>query len=177
MLLGLAEPLEAPQLSLFRCWITSKHILVHYITNCGYFSLIFLFNMAVFGVVTQKSCCLQGTGTVQGDRNAWKVALMVMGLFCLLGATWALAFFTHGTSSEPVLYLFTILNSLQGQGQLRAGLPGLGWGRWRREDPAWQGLDQGSQGTSIFPALSCTSICQGMSSRGSQPLAWSWSWL
>ncbi|XP_049662511.1 adhesion G protein-coupled receptor G3-like isoform X3 [Accipiter gentilis] len=96
------------------CWITSKRLLVHYITNCGYFSLIFLFNMAVFGVVTQKSCCLQGTGTVQGDRNTWKVALMVMGLFCLLGATWALAFFTHGTSSEPVLYLFTILNSLQG---------------------------------------------------------------
>ncbi|NXX55517.1 AGRG3 protein, partial [Scopus umbretta] len=96
------------------CWITSKHLLVHYITNCGYFGLIFLFNMAVFGVVTQKSCCLQGTGVVQGDRKAWKVALVVVGLFCLLGATWALAFLTHGTSSVPMLYLFTILNSLQG---------------------------------------------------------------
>lgn len=126
MLPGLAEPLEALRLSLFRCWITSKHVLVHYITNCGYFGLIFLFNMAVFGVVTQKSCCLQGTGTLQGDRKAWKVALVAMGLFCLLGATWALTFLTHGTSSAPVLYLFTILNSLQGQGRLRAGLPGLG---------------------------------------------------
>ncbi|NWS67429.1 AGRG3 protein, partial [Crotophaga sulcirostris] len=96
------------------CWITSKYLLVHYITNCGYFSLIFLFNVAVFGVVTQKSCCLQGTGVVQGDRKAWKVALVAMGLFSLLGATWALAFLTHGTSSAPVLYLFTILNSLQG---------------------------------------------------------------
>ncbi|XP_032848713.1 adhesion G protein-coupled receptor G3 [Tyto alba] len=96
------------------CWITSKHLLVHYITNCGYFGLIFLFNMAVFGVVTQKSCCLQGTGVVQGDRKAWKVALVAMGLFCLLGATWALAFLTHGTSSVPMIYLFTILNSLQG---------------------------------------------------------------
>ncbi|NXQ86988.1 AGRG3 protein, partial [Nyctibius grandis] len=96
------------------CWITSKYLLVHYITNCAYFGLIFLFNMAVFGVVTQKSCCLQGTGTVQGDRKAWKVVFMAMGLFCLLGATWALAFLTHGTSSAPVLYLFTILNSLQG---------------------------------------------------------------
>ncbi|KFW12388.1 putative G-protein coupled receptor 97, partial [Fulmarus glacialis] len=96
------------------CWITSEHLLVHYITNCGYFGLIFLFNMAVFGVVTQKSCCLQGTGAVQGDRKAWKVALGALGLFCLLGATWALAFLTHGTSSAPMLYLFTILNSLQG---------------------------------------------------------------
>ncbi|NWZ34822.1 AGRG3 protein, partial [Brachypodius atriceps] len=95
------------------CWITSKHLLVHYITNCGYFGLIFLFNMAVFGVVTQKSCSLQGTGAVQGYRKPWKVALVATGLFCLLGATWALAFLTYGISSAPMLYLFTILNSLQ----------------------------------------------------------------
>ncbi|NWH24339.1 AGRG3 protein, partial [Grus americana] len=96
------------------CWITSKYLLVHYITNCGYFSLIFLFNMAVFGVVTQKSCCLQGTGVIHQDRKAWKVALVAVGLFCLLGTTWALAFLTHSTSSAPILYLFTILNSVQG---------------------------------------------------------------
>ncbi|XP_039931237.1 adhesion G protein-coupled receptor G3 [Hirundo rustica] len=96
------------------CWITSKHLLVHYITNCGYFGLIFLFNMAVFGVVTHKSCSLQGTGAVQGYRKPWKVALVAAGLFCLLGATWALAFLTYGISSTPVLYLFTLLNSLQG---------------------------------------------------------------
>ncbi|NXD30093.1 AGRG3 protein, partial [Spelaeornis formosus] len=96
------------------CWITSKHLLVHYITNCGYFGLIFLFNMAVFGVVTQKSCSLQSTGAVQGYRKPWKVALVAAGLFCLLGATWALAFLTYGISSTAVLYLFTILNSLQG---------------------------------------------------------------
>ncbi|NWY10793.1 AGRG3 protein, partial [Aphelocoma coerulescens] len=96
------------------CWITSKHLLVHYITNCGYFGLIFLFNMAVFGVVTQKSCSLQNTGAVQGHRKPWKVALVAAGLFCLLGATWALAFLTYGISSAAVLYIFTILNSLQG---------------------------------------------------------------
>ncbi|NXC54882.1 AGRG3 protein, partial [Aleadryas rufinucha] len=96
------------------CWITSDYMLVHYITNCGYFGLIFLFNMAIFGVVTQKSCSLQGTGTVQGYRKPWKVALVAAGLFCLLGATWALAFLTYGISSAPMLYLFTIFNSLQG---------------------------------------------------------------
>ncbi|NXF86140.1 AGRG3 protein, partial [Eubucco bourcierii] len=98
----------------YLCWITSKHLLVHYITNCGYFGLIFLFNMAVFAVVIHKSCYLQGTGAGQQGRKAWKVALVAAGLFCLLGATWALAFLTHGTSSGPMLYLFTILNSLQG---------------------------------------------------------------
>ncbi|KAJ7426433.1 adhesion G protein-coupled receptor G3 [Willisornis vidua] len=96
------------------CWITSKHILVHYITNCGYFSLIFLFNMAVCGVVTQKSCSLQVTGAVQGGPKTWKVTLVAAGLFCLLGATWGLAFLTRGISSTPLLYLFSILNSLQG---------------------------------------------------------------
>ncbi|NXM90920.1 AGRG3 protein, partial [Oenanthe oenanthe] len=96
------------------CWITSEHLLVHYITNCGYFGLIFLFNMAIFGVVTQKSCSLQGTGAVQGYQKPWKVALVAAGLFCLLGATWATVFLTYGTSSTAVLYLFTILNSSQG---------------------------------------------------------------
>ncbi|XP_071423586.1 adhesion G protein-coupled receptor G3 [Pithys albifrons albifrons] len=96
------------------CWITSKHILVHYITNCGYFSLIFLFNVAVFGVVTQKSCSLQVTGAVQEGPKTWKVTLVAAGLFCLLGATWALAFLTRGISSTPLVYLFSILNSLQG---------------------------------------------------------------
>ncbi|KFP76318.1 putative G-protein coupled receptor 97, partial [Acanthisitta chloris] len=96
------------------CWITSKHVLVHYITNCSYFGLIFLFNTAVFGVVTQKSCSLQRTSAVQGDYKPWKVTLVAAGLFSLLGATWALAFLSYGTSSAPVLYLFTILNSLQG---------------------------------------------------------------
>ncbi|NWT94114.1 AGRG3 protein, partial [Urocynchramus pylzowi] len=96
------------------CWITSKHLLLHYITNCGYFGLIFLFNTAVCGVATQRSCSLQGSGAVQGYREPWKVALVAAGLFCLLGATWALAFLTYGISSAAVLYLFTVLNSLQG---------------------------------------------------------------
>ncbi|NXD39038.1 AGRG3 protein, partial [Copsychus sechellarum] len=96
------------------CWITPKHRLVHYITNCGYFGLIFLFNMAIFGVVTQKSCSLQGTGAVQGYQKPWKVALVAAGLFCLLGVTWAMVFLTYGISSTAMLYLFTILNSSQG---------------------------------------------------------------
>uniref|UniRef100_A0A663MSA8 Adhesion G protein-coupled receptor G3 n=1 Tax=Athene cunicularia TaxID=194338 RepID=A0A663MSA8_ATHCN len=93
-------------LSLFRCWIPSEHVLVHYITNCGYFGLIFLFNMGVFGMVIQKSCCLKDTGVVQRDHKAWKVALVAAGLFCLLGVTWALAFLTVYLPFPAGIFIF-----------------------------------------------------------------------
>nr|XP_009664357.1 PREDICTED: probable G-protein coupled receptor 97 [Struthio camelus australis] len=96
------------------CWINSEHIMVHYITNCGYFGLIFLFNMVIFGVVAWKNYHLQSTRAAKETRKTWKVGLMAMGLFCLLGATWALAFLTYGNTSVAIRYLFTILNSLQG---------------------------------------------------------------
>ncbi|NXI66285.1 AGRG3 protein, partial [Anseranas semipalmata] len=96
------------------CWINSEHLLVHYITNCGYFGLIFLFNTAIFGVVAWKNCHLWSTRVVQGHCKAWRVVLSAVGLFCLLGATWALAFLNYGSSSVPMLYLSAILNSLQG---------------------------------------------------------------
>ncbi|POI27215.1 hypothetical protein CIB84_009035 [Bambusicola thoracicus] len=96
------------------CWINSEHLLVHYITNCGYFGLIFLFNTVIFGVVAWKNCHLWRSGVMQGHCKAWKVALAAMGLFCLLGATWALSFLSYGSSSMPTLFLAAILNSLQG---------------------------------------------------------------
>ncbi|XP_068549488.1 adhesion G protein-coupled receptor G3 [Anas acuta] len=96
------------------CWINSEHVLVHYITNCGYFGLVFLFNTVIFGVVAWKNCHLWSTGMVQGHCKAWRVALAVVGLFCLLGVTWALTFLSYGSSSVLMLYLSAILNSLQG---------------------------------------------------------------
>ncbi|XP_015729171.1 adhesion G protein-coupled receptor G3 [Coturnix japonica] len=96
------------------CWINSEHLLVHYITNCGYFGLIFLFNTVIFGVVAWKNCHLWRSGVMQGPCKAWKVALSALGLFCLLGATWALSFLSYSSSSAPILFLAAILNSLQG---------------------------------------------------------------
>ncbi|NXE54977.1 AGRG3 protein, partial [Casuarius casuarius] len=96
------------------CWIRPEHVMVHYITNCGYFGLIFLFNTVIFGVVAWKNYRLQSTRAAKENRKAWKVGLMAVGLFCLLGATWSLAFLTYGNTSVPTRYLFTILNSLQG---------------------------------------------------------------
>ncbi|NXJ13570.1 AGRG3 protein, partial [Odontophorus gujanensis] len=102
------------QTAVHLCWINSEHLLVHYITNCGYFGLIFLFNTVIFGVVAWKNCHLWRSGVVQGHCKAWKVVLAAVGLFCLLGATWALAFLSYGSSSVPMLFLAAILNSLQG---------------------------------------------------------------
>ncbi|XP_062442891.1 adhesion G protein-coupled receptor G3 [Rhea pennata] len=96
------------------CWINSEHVMVHYITNCGYFGLIFLFNTVIFGVVAWKNYHLQSSRPAKENKEAWKTGLMAVGLFCLLGATWALAFLTYGNTSVPTRYLFTILNSLQG---------------------------------------------------------------
>ncbi|XP_048815010.1 adhesion G protein-coupled receptor G3 [Lagopus muta] len=127
------------------CWINSEHLLVHYITNCGYFGLIFLFNTIIFGVVAWKNCHLWRSGVMQGHCKAWKVVLAAMGLFCLLGATWALSFLSYGSSSMPMLVLAAILNSLQGQGRL----PGSGWeGVGGRRSMAV--VDNESQGVFIF---------------------------
>ncbi|XP_067158943.1 adhesion G protein-coupled receptor G3 [Apteryx mantelli] len=103
---------DQPIMSL--CFIKYEHVMVHYITNCGYFGLIFLFNTVIFGVVAWKNYHLQSTRAVKENRKAWKVGLMAVGLFCLLGATWALAFLTYGNAFVPLRYLFAILNSLQG---------------------------------------------------------------
>ncbi|NXV91318.1 AGRG5 protein, partial [Calonectris borealis] len=89
-----------------RCWLTSPA--AHYATLCCA-GLILLFNMLVLGrVVTILRRIRQQKGQARKD---W---VTVLGLTCLLGTTWGLAFFSFGVFLVPQLYLFTILNSLQG---------------------------------------------------------------
>uniref|UniRef100_A0A8D0GQH6 G-protein coupled receptors family 2 profile 2 domain-containing protein n=1 Tax=Sphenodon punctatus TaxID=8508 RepID=A0A8D0GQH6_SPHPU len=103
------------QTTLSLCWIRKEYQLVHYITNCGYFSLIFFFNATVLAVVAGKIFCLQSTIAGKEEKTqAWKGGITVLGLSCLLGATWGLIFFAYNPMPVPALYLFTIVNSLQG---------------------------------------------------------------
>ncbi|NXH75132.1 AGRG5 protein, partial [Hydrobates tethys] len=89
-----------------RCWLTSP--LAHYATFC-YAGLILLFNTLVLGTVVT---ILRRIRRQKGQaRKDW---VTVLGLTCLLGTTWGLAFFSFGVFLVPQLYLFTILNSLQG---------------------------------------------------------------
>nr|XP_013032036.2 adhesion G-protein coupled receptor G5 isoform X2 [Anser cygnoides] len=88
------------------CWLTSR--LAHSVTLC-YAGLILLFNMLMLVAVVAM---LRRIQRQKGQaRRHWAT---VLGLTCLLGTTWGLAFFSFGVFLIPQLYLFTILNSLQG---------------------------------------------------------------
>ncbi|NXG36752.1 AGRG5 protein, partial [Dromaius novaehollandiae] len=88
------------------CWLTSQE--VHYGTLC-YAGLILLINTLVLLIVMRM---LRSRRHQKGmARKDW---VTVLGLTYLLGTTWGLAFFSFGVFFIPQLYLFTILNSLQG---------------------------------------------------------------
>ncbi|NWH24333.1 AGRG5 protein, partial [Grus americana] len=88
------------------CWLTSEP--AHKATLC-YTGLILLFNMLVLGRVMMILRRMR-----QQSGQARKDWVTVLGLTCLVGTTWGLAFFSFGVFLVPQLYLFTILNSLQG---------------------------------------------------------------
>ncbi|NXF84600.1 AGRG5 protein, partial [Eubucco bourcierii] len=88
------------------CWITTSP--AYYATLC-YAGLILLFNTLVLGRVLMIVWRIQ-----QQKGQARKDWVTVLGLTCLLGITWGLAFFSFGIFLVPQIYLFTILNSLQG---------------------------------------------------------------
>ncbi|XP_064885262.1 adhesion G-protein coupled receptor G5 isoform X4 [Columba livia] len=88
------------------CWLTSWS--AHYATLL-YAGLILLFNTVVLGRVVAIL-----RRTQQLKRQARKDWVTVLGLTCLLGTTWGLVFFHFGTLLIAQLYIFTILNSLQG---------------------------------------------------------------
>ncbi|NXL07213.1 AGRG5 protein, partial [Mesembrinibis cayennensis] len=88
------------------CWLTS---LPAYYATFSYAGLILLFNTLVLGRVMMILRRIQ-----RQKGQARKDCVTVLGLTCLLGTTWGLVFFSFGVFLIPQLYLFTILNSLQG---------------------------------------------------------------
>ncbi len=106
----------------FRCWINTQS--VSYITVNGYLGLVMLFNMVMLGVVLVKMHRLRSQNLQIKDqrRRVWKEWVSLLGLSCVLGVPWVLAFSTYGPLSLPALYVFTILNSLQGKHLLQCYL-------------------------------------------------------
>ncbi|NXY16766.1 AGRG1 protein, partial [Atrichornis clamosus] len=90
------------------CWITSP--LIHNIVNLGFFSLVFLFNSVMLGAMVREILRQNKKG------HKLKHILALFGLSILLGIPWALIFFsfTSGVFCLVSLYIFTIINSLQG---------------------------------------------------------------
>ncbi|NXJ82637.1 AGRG1 protein, partial [Trogon melanurus] len=90
------------------CWITSP--LIHNVVNLGFFSLVFLFNSVMLGAMVREILRQNKKG------HKLKHVLALFGLSVLLGIPWALVFFsfTTGVFRLISLYIFTIINSLQG---------------------------------------------------------------
>ncbi|TRY95084.1 hypothetical protein DNTS_004180 [Danionella cerebrum] len=95
------------------CWI--KEPIVFYGVNLVYFTVIFLLNLGILITVTTQIFQLKRTRSKNGKLPVWKDAVTVLGLMCILGTTWGLAFFSSGKTVYPILYLFCIFNSMQGR--------------------------------------------------------------
>ncbi|XP_039469429.1 adhesion G-protein coupled receptor G2-like [Oreochromis aureus] len=94
------------------CYITTYEVKM--VTTVGLFSLVFLFNVIMFGVTVRRVWilrCSQEFGQVDRDR-ARKDLFTLLGVITLLCLTWGLVFFYFGYLTTPGLYLFCILNSL-----------------------------------------------------------------
>ncbi|XP_074864753.1 adhesion G-protein coupled receptor G5 isoform X2 [Carettochelys insculpta] len=93
------------------CWVTDWG--VRYILNPGYTGLIVLFNLIILVTVTQM-LRMRRLKVKSQKEQVKKDLVTVLGLTCLLGTTWTLAFLGFGRFLIPQLFLFTCLNSLQG---------------------------------------------------------------
>ncbi|NXJ25318.1 AGRG1 protein, partial [Dicrurus megarhynchus] len=102
------ESIDGRSVNATICWITSP--LIHNIVNLGFFSLVFLFNSVMLGAMVREILRQNKKG------HKLKHVLALFGLSILLGIPWALIFFsfTSGVFCLVSLYIFTIINSLQG---------------------------------------------------------------
>ncbi|XP_059366200.1 adhesion G-protein coupled receptor G5-like [Carassius carassius] len=92
------------------CWMlkNDKSLLAHYIINVGLLAVVVSSGAVMLFVVVREI----------RNRPDWKkihvAFLSIWGLTCLFGTTWGLGFLDFGPLSEAILFLFCIINSLQG---------------------------------------------------------------
>ncbi|XP_018553030.1 adhesion G-protein coupled receptor G1 [Lates calcarifer] len=109
------------------CWLNSSFpqmLVVSFITNVAFPCLVILYNSCMLGLVMFKLWGIRGgsggTESSSGRKEMnkekrsrlWKDCATLLGLSCVLGLPWGLASTTY--ISLPGIYVFTILNSLQG---------------------------------------------------------------
>ncbi|XP_050971277.1 adhesion G-protein coupled receptor G1 isoform X2 [Labeo rohita] len=94
----------------FMCWmlVNEKSLLAHYIINVGLLAVVVSSGAVMLFLVVREI----------RNRPDWKkihvAFLSIWGLTCLFGTTWGLGFLDFGPLSEAILFLFCIINSLQG---------------------------------------------------------------
>ncbi|AWP02011.1 putative G-protein coupled receptor 56-like [Scophthalmus maximus] len=103
------------------CWMSNQfpqRLVVSYITTVAFPCLVILYNSCMLGLVVFKLWSVRRgsgdwkTGNSEGGTRLWKDGVTVLGLSWVLGLPWGLAATTY--ISLPGIYVFTILNSLQG---------------------------------------------------------------
>ncbi|XP_051507607.1 adhesion G-protein coupled receptor G5-like [Myxocyprinus asiaticus] len=92
------------------CWMldTYNSRLAHYIINIGLLAIVVSSGAVMLFLVVKEIW----------NRPEWRknhvAFLSIWGLTCLFGTTWGLGFLNFGPLSEATLFLFCIINSLQG---------------------------------------------------------------
>ncbi|KAM8947172.1 adhesion G-protein coupled receptor G1-like [Pelodytes ibericus] len=90
------------------CWLTEP--VIHLALNVGVFGVVLLLNIGMLIAMTR--CVLRLTLHSRGEKVRHCITLL--GLSCMLGLPWGVAFFSFGVLYLPMQYTFSILNSLQG---------------------------------------------------------------
>lgn len=85
-----------------------------YVSVVGYIVLVLLCNMAVFLVVLVQLRKMRFNRPAGTRSDLLKDLRGVASLTFLLGLTWVMVLFAWGPVRVPMLYVFSILNSLQG---------------------------------------------------------------
>ncbi|KAK2826194.1 hypothetical protein Q5P01_020408 [Channa striata] len=84
--------------------------------NIGYYAVVFIFTLIILSVTVQQIVFFKPTTGKVKDHSSIKTNIFsVLGLTLLLGITWAFAFFSYGPLLLASYYIFTILNSFQGE--------------------------------------------------------------
>ncbi|KAL3969057.1 serine/threonine-protein phosphatase 6 regulatory ankyrin repeat subunit A [Sarotherodon galilaeus] len=94
------------------CWISDAGI--HQGVNIGYYAVVFVFTLSVFILTVRQIVLMPKAGKAQDKSSIKSNTSTILGLFLLLGITWAFAFFSYGPLLLASYYIFTILNSFQG---------------------------------------------------------------
>ncbi|KAM3919858.1 adhesion G-protein coupled receptor G1-like isoform 1-T3 [Leptodactylus fuscus] len=89
------------------CWLREPIVRMFNLVICA---AILLFNVCMMVAMTRRVLRLIPHTRAEKIRHC----VTLLGLSCMLGLPWGLAFFTNGALYLPVQYLFTILNALQG---------------------------------------------------------------
>ncbi|XP_026081409.1 adhesion G-protein coupled receptor G4 [Carassius auratus] len=94
------------------CWL--KNDVTFYVTVVSFVSLVMICNISVFAVVLVQIHKMRANKPSSSRKGFLHDLRVVASLSFLLGLTWILSFGAWGPAKTPLLYLFSLLNSLQG---------------------------------------------------------------